>query len=199
MSVDLSGEITAIATAVLAVFAVVTALFAFLAWRGQSGQLKLLKKQVTDQGEVNIEQLKVLKLQAPDLQESIDERKRDREQRHRDQASRVLFWEDRAHEHVSAERGFSASITAYATNTSDLPVYGLEIRWHRGTAPWGGPDYLPDLMPGDTKEFSRTFPPDLPDSVDRSLFGAVLRFRDAAGARWLRGADGQLDEEPETG
>jgi hypothetical protein len=74
-------------------------------------------------------------------------------------------------------------------------VYGLEIRWYRGTAPWGAPDYLPDLMPGGTKEFSRTFPPDLPDSVDRSLFGAVPRFGDAAGVIWMRRPDGGLTEQ----
>ena len=36
MTVELSGEITAIATAALAAFAVVTAVFAFLAYRKQS-------------------------------------------------------------------------------------------------------------------------------------------------------------------
>jgi cbb3-type cytochrome oxidase subunit 3 len=49
MSSDLSAEITAIATAVLAVFAIVTAVFAFLAFRKQSrevsDQAKMLKVQ----------------------------------------------------------------------------------------------------------------------------------------------------------
>ena len=38
MSVDLSGEITAIATAVLAVFAIVTAVLAYLAFRSRPGK-----------------------------------------------------------------------------------------------------------------------------------------------------------------
>jgi hypothetical protein len=42
MSVDLSGEITAIATAVRAVLAFATAVFAFLAFRKQSREVGIL-------------------------------------------------------------------------------------------------------------------------------------------------------------
>lgn len=42
MSLDLSGEITAIATAVLAAFAIATAGFAFLAFRKQSREVGIL-------------------------------------------------------------------------------------------------------------------------------------------------------------
>jgi hypothetical protein len=45
MSADLSGEITAIATAALAAFAVITAAFAFLAYRKQSQEVAILLKQ----------------------------------------------------------------------------------------------------------------------------------------------------------
>jgi hypothetical protein len=45
MSVDLSGEITAIATTALAAFAVVTAVFALLAYRKQAQEVGLLMKQ----------------------------------------------------------------------------------------------------------------------------------------------------------
>ncbi len=45
MSSDLSGEITAIATAILAVFAIVTAMFAFLAYRKQSQEVVTLVQQ----------------------------------------------------------------------------------------------------------------------------------------------------------
>jgi hypothetical protein len=50
-------------------------------------------------------------------------------------------------------------------------------------------------MPGDTKEFRRPLPAGLPDSIDRSLFGAALRFRDAAGITWIRTPDGGLTEQ----
>lgn len=45
MSSDLSGEVTAIATSVLAAFAIVTALFAFLAYRKQAQEVGILLKQ----------------------------------------------------------------------------------------------------------------------------------------------------------
>jgi hypothetical protein len=45
MSADLSGEITAIATAVLAVGAIVTAVFAYLAYRKQSQEVDTLVQQ----------------------------------------------------------------------------------------------------------------------------------------------------------
>jgi hypothetical protein len=45
MTVELSGEITAIATAALAAFAVVTAVFAFLASRKQSQEVGVLLAQ----------------------------------------------------------------------------------------------------------------------------------------------------------
>jgi hypothetical protein len=196
MSLIFATQLTAVATTVLAAFAIVTAWYARKAFREQSEEVRTLKVQLKDQQDFNAKQVPVLELQAKELQQSLDERERDRAQRRRAQAARVLFWEDRAHEHVSAERGFSASIIANAVNTSDLPVYGLEIHWHKGTAPWDAPDYEPDLMPGATKEFRRALPSDLPDSVDRSLFGAVLRFRDAAGVRWQRRPDGHLDEIP---
>jgi len=52
MSVDLSGEITAIATAVLAVLAIATATFALLAFRAQSREVCAIERQVKDQGEL---------------------------------------------------------------------------------------------------------------------------------------------------
>jgi hypothetical protein len=49
MSADLSGEITAIATAVLAAFAIITDVFAFLAYRKQSQEVRAIERQVRDQ------------------------------------------------------------------------------------------------------------------------------------------------------
>jgi hypothetical protein len=98
MSVDLSGEITAIATAVLAVFAIVTAVFAVLAFRKQSQEvydqaamLAVQSDQLEEQRKINAEQAKVLALQASELRESLDQRKRETERRHRAQASRVFI------------------------------------------------------------------------------------------------------------
>jgi hypothetical protein len=139
---DIPTWITALATFGLLIGAIITAIYAIRAFREQSKEvadqaamLNVQSEQLAEQRKVNAEQIKVLELQAKELQESLDERERDRAQRRRAQASRVLLWEDRAHERVKAERGLSAAITANASNTSDLPVYGLEFRWHKGTAP----------------------------------------------------------------
>jgi hypothetical protein len=56
MSVELSGEITAIATSVLAFFAIVTAAFAFLAFRKQSQEVRDQAEQLRLQREANVMQ-----------------------------------------------------------------------------------------------------------------------------------------------
>lgn len=66
MSVLVATQIAAVATAVLALFAVVTAVFAYLAFREQSSEVATLQQQA----------------------------ERDIEQRRRDQAIRVFAWAD---------------------------------------------------------------------------------------------------------
>src|SRR5258708_37058637 len=106
MSLLVATQITAIATAVLAAFAIITAAFAILAFRKQAeevrtlkGQLDeqsreagLLERQIRQQQDFNEQQAPVLALQAKELEESLAERQRDREQRHRDQATHVFPW-----------------------------------------------------------------------------------------------------------
>jgi hypothetical protein len=69
-----SEQITAIANIVLAVFAIVTGVFAFLAFRKQSREvsdqaeaLALQRQELADQQAANAAQAEVLKLQADDL------------------------------------------------------------------------------------------------------------------------------------
>lgn len=66
MSVDLSGEITAIATAVLAFFAIVTAIYAIRAFRTQS-------QEVRDQAEMLMVQSGQLELQRQQLGDQLTE------------------------------------------------------------------------------------------------------------------------------
>ena len=112
MSVDLSGGITAIATAVLAVFAIVTAIYAIRAFRKQSQEVSAIERQVKDQQELTHQQGKLLEiqsgqlelqsqqlneqreinaLQAEDLRESLKERARQRQVAEREQADKVVF------------------------------------------------------------------------------------------------------------
>jgi hypothetical protein len=56
MSVNLSGAITAIATAALAAFAIVTAWYARRAFLKQSQEVRAIEQQVMDQEEVTRQQ-----------------------------------------------------------------------------------------------------------------------------------------------
>ncbi len=237
MSSDLSAEITAIATVILAVFAIVTAFYARKAFRQQSKEVDAIEKQVKDQEELtrqqadllklqsgqlelqrkqhedqltaiedqirsNARQAEVLELQASDLRQSLDERKREAELRHRDQAARVFISETRQDPGRGEPASFRDSsglaikgpaVQVYVKNTSDQPVYAAELRWHRGSEGHGEPNPEPvgTLMPGAEFRTVRAFPPRT--NLDAS--GAVLRFRDAAGITWMLRPDGGLTEQ----
>src|SRR6266567_3502640 len=104
MSSDLSGEITAIATAVLAAFAIVTAVVAYMAFRRQTEEVAILQQQMKEQQEVFA---------------------REARERHRAQASRVF---------ISLESPEERSARFNVANTSEQPVYDAEIRWRYKTA-----------------------------------------------------------------
>ena len=138
-------------------------------------------------------------LQAQELRESLDERKREAEERRRAQASRVFIHEERldADPRVSqAERAVRRGqlqpvVVAYVMNTSQQPVYNVLISWHLGTEPKGQYPLMP-LMPGAEDKDTRPVPPD----AKPEMFGAVAFFRDASGVTWRTRPDGQLDEIP---
>lgn len=211
MSLDLAGEITAITTAVLAAFAIVTGIYAVRAFRNQSQEvsdqasmLQIQSEELAEQRKVNAEQLRVLALQAAELRESLDERKRDAELRHRDQAARVFMNElredyedyrkDSSRIPVASLTGItSPTVHAHVTNSSDQPIYDAELRWHRGSGGYGepNPEPLGILMPGDQTLRTRGFPM----GTNLEAAGATLRFRDAAGITWIRRPDGGLTEQ----
>ncbi|HVB41959.1 MAG TPA: hypothetical protein VNF47_04545 [Streptosporangiaceae bacterium] len=71
MSLLLATQITAVATAVLGVGAIITAIFAFLAFRKQSVEVTTLQDQISDQRKVNEQQTTVLKLQTNELGDPV--------------------------------------------------------------------------------------------------------------------------------
>jgi hypothetical protein len=75
-------------------------------------------------------------------------------------------------------------------NTSDQPVYHTQLYW-RPSGGWPPFDPLGTIMPGDKIDRTRKFPP----VADMAVFGAFLKFRDAAGITWTRTPDGVLTEE----
>jgi hypothetical protein len=119
---------TAIATGLLAVFAVVTAWYARKAFRAQFALNEL--------------QTPVLDLQARELRESLDERKRDRQQRHRDQASRVFTW-------IEEVPGSPPKWAVRIRNASDRPIYEVNPAFTSAGAWYGfNPEPAATLMPG---------------------------------------------------
>jgi hypothetical protein len=188
MSLTGATVFIAIATTLLAVGAIITAVFAGLALRKQSRELKTMEDQFTDQrGQ--------LELQQKQFEQQTEERRRA-------QACCVFIWtEPRTSPLSQAQRAamgtaLRESAAAHVKNSSQQPIYDLTISWRRGTAPWGEPDHIPVLLPDKQEDRTRAYPEDLPPSVDLSLFGAVARFRDAAAVHWLLRPDGHLEEDP---
>ena len=165
--------------------------------RHQASILKIQSDQLEEQRKINAEQTKVLALQVIELEESLAERKREAEQRHRAQASQVFIQQVRTR---TAPLGYpepedsQAAVRATVMNSSEQPIYDVELRWHLGSAGYGDPEIesLGTMSPRSDKASIRWFPP----GADMSNSGAVVRFTDAAGTRWLRRPDGYLNEFP---
>lgn len=211
MSQIAAAQWTAVATIVLAAFAVVTAVFAFLAFRAQaeqvgtlkeqstdekaligqqaellqvqSGQLEVQHQQLDDQRTINARQAEVMELQAQELRESLDERKREAEARRAAQASQVFIWVELADTEPPV-------LEAHVVNSSHQAVYDPEVRWYRGTASDGRPNLLHTIMPGAEATARHKFPLD----SNMAVIGGVVRFRDAAGVTWRRRTDGALTD-----
>jgi len=229
MSLFGATTLNAFATLALAILALVTAIFAGLAFRKQSqevraighqaadeqeltrqqselikiqaGQLEALHGQLEEQRKTSAAQAEVLALQAEELRESLKDRKRQIELGQAYQARRVFLTEGRfggraagrSADEVRAASTTLPSVTAIVYNTSDQPIYDAELLWHRDSGSHGDPNPEPigTLLPGTEYPSRREFPSD----TDLSASGAVLRFRDAAGAKWVRKPDGDLADQ----
>jgi aconitase A len=220
MSLIFATQLSAVATVTLAVFAVVTGVFAFLAFRKQSeevraieqqvkdaqeltrqqaellkvqsGQLELQRHQVNDQLQANARQADVLELQATELRESLEQRKRDAEEQRRAQASRVFISQRESTLFLPTGQMGVPALTATVVNSSDQPIYDAELYWRRGSAGYGdpNPEILSTVMPGAEIAKGRSFP----RGTSLDVSGAVLSFRDAGGISWTRRPDGGLVE-----
>lgn len=188
--------IAAIATVVLAIGAIVAA------WFARTASLAL-SRQLTAQQALTAQLAEVLRLQARELGQSYDERRRA-------QACRVYIELDRATSLsiASASNGDSASpgltpwrVTATVRNTSDQPVYDMYVIWQLGTVRMGKPDPVTRLLPGEQVTFERGHEvADADGSADSAAPGdpaalnAFLTFRDTAGVRWTVREDGTLSD-----
>jgi hypothetical protein len=176
MSVDMSGEITAIATAILAFFAIVTAWYARRAFLKQSREVSILAEQ----------------------------NERDSGDRRRAQASRVFIWTEPTGG-VHPQDGAVAGIISHIKNTSEQPIYDGLIACSDGSGRTADDPVIPAfpvLMPGEQQDVTSIFAAPVAGVVfweDNSALLAGLGFRDAAGARWRIRSDGRLDEDSAAG
>jgi hypothetical protein len=201
MSLEVATWVTAIATAVLAVFAVVTAWYARKAFREQAREVAAIEQQVSDQKELTARQTELLKVQTDQLDLQHRQFEREQSDRRRAQASGIYVTVSLRGEglnepapRVAGEPG--PVLVVRVENTSRQPVYELVIHWRRSGVSWDQPDVADVLRPQTFVSRTRSFADGLPAIVDRTLYSAVIRFRDAAGVHWLLRPDGQLTEEP---
>jgi len=177
--------LTAIGTAVLAVFAVVTAWYARKAFREQSKEVRAIEKQVEDGREVARQQAGLLKVQSDQLE--LQRRQFDEDQigRRRAQAAQVFILIDRT-DRLQAK----VTLKAVAHNTSSQPVYDLWVQWRTDDGVFGTPEGRPQLRPDATERFEQLW------TADAGISGTdvCLDFRDAAGLRWRSSGRGILTE-----
>ena len=138
----------------------------------------------------------MLELQAKELSESIDERKRNADEQRRSRAALVYMTS-------SFDPGFhpgpgvialdrERAVDLEVHNTGHQPIYDVRIKWvdaAKGSQA-GADDVRGTLPPGDTHTARR----DLPSGTAPGDFIPVVYFRDAALLCWTLLADGQLGE-----
>jgi hypothetical protein len=168
--------LTAIFTGVLAVGAIVTSVFAILAFRKQSAEVRLLQKQAQQQQQESLLQAEERRWRQATLV----------------YAARELLPEDRPGAGgVSVNRRpRDPVIAAEVHNTSGQPVYDVRVHWvdwGKGSQT-GAEDQLGTIGPGLYKGAQRT----VPAGTAEHQFIPVAYFRDAAGLRWTVLADGHL-------
>lgn len=204
MSQNISGELTAIATAVLALFAFTTAILAGLAFWKQSREVSAIERQVNDQEELTRQQAALLKIQGRQLELQQKQFDQQADERRRAQASRVFIWTEHGSDpratddHTATEEPAPFGLIAHIRNTSEQPIYELTIDWGPEKPSSMEDERFPVLMPGDQKDLFQPWPDEIDPARDPWFLklAPIARFRDAAGLRWGLTEDGQLDENP---
>jgi hypothetical protein len=219
---DIPTWITGIATAVLAIFAIVTAWYARQAFlkqsqevsaierqvkdqeeltqqqaellKVQSGQLELQRQQFDEQRKVNEQQAKVLELQVRELRQSLTEREREAIRRHREQASRVSIALEPDSRLSGGEATKGAALLATVMNASHghRPIYNAKLHWYKGSERYGTPNPEPIDVVSAYERIVRSR--NFPEGTDLNACGAFLTFHDADGNAWMCAPEGGLTE-----
>lgn len=209
MSLIFATQLTAIATAVLALFAIITAYYARKAFlkqsqeiRDQAEMLRVQPEQLEEQRKINAEQTKVLQLQAAELNESLRERIRDTEERKSAQAAWII-----ASFALSPGRIWGALIH----NSSDLPVLDVRTFFRYVAEKWDGGDWDPRMLGGPPERIRILQPQEerfirIPENVSGQMtdisdsnYVVSIEFTDTAGNRWERDRAERSFSAPENG
>jgi hypothetical protein len=206
MSEIFAEQLGAVATAVLAIFAIVTAWYARRAFLKQSKEvgdqaemLDLQRKQLKEQEKTSAKQAEVLELQATELRRSLDERERETAARQRAQAEGITAWLATDSHPI----GGAPLQAAALSNQSSQPVYDVQAYLHyleenrlgsRWAPTTGGASQiikivtprsdLHVILPQDSSPY--------PEEDDGMAYAASIIFTDAAGNRWERDPRGVL-------
>ena len=187
--------------------AVVTAIFATLAFRMQSEQVRTLKDQLRDQHELTAKQTPVLELQAKELEVSLNQREEEAAERHRAHGrliSAILGPEEGPPEGAGEGRTAIDLI-----NSSVEPVYTLVagIVFIQGAGPATLERWLEARQQHPYEPVPITTASMLPAGIFRIWIQGVrwsgilsgrsaaeVAFTDRNGIHWIRRATGQLEE-----
>ena len=85
-------------------------------------------------------------------------------------------------------------VIAHIRNSSQQPVYDLEVTWHHGAAMRGSAEGKGTMLPDAQVDVRRELNSGPSSAVSGSPIRVTLTFRDAAGVRWQVDEDGRLEE-----
>ena len=203
MSLIFATQLTAVATAILAAFAIVTAWYARRAFREQSREVRAIEQQVKDAQELSRQQAELLTVQSGQLELQRQQLDDQREAQRRSQAAKVTAWLDKVSRMTGEPTGRAGAWGARIRNASDLPIFDVQAFFHHTHETRPGGEWEP-VMRGATEEKIRVFPPQtdrfvmipeqvrtMMDFIDQTLVVSI-EFTDAAGNCWERDPRGAL-------
>jgi len=148
----------------------------------------LARAAFTAQRELTARLTDTLEVQARELRQSLDERRRA-------QACHVFIELDRIGPEPAEPDSPPSRVSATVHNASSQPIYDLYVIWQLGTIRMGRPDPAPRLLPGKQVYFERYPEPSSNGAApDATTLTAFLTFRDAFGTRWTVREDGTLSD-----
>ncbi|MGP4026148.1 hypothetical protein [Actinomadura sp. 3N407] len=144
---------------------------------------------------------RIYRLESERDERAAEERRARYEAESRSQAEKIAAWFAPASNDVPGENSFGA----FVRNASDLPVFDIYpvFRPASDGEPTDGGDWFFEniavLPPHETKfillELTEDEYEEVPHHLRNEMFLVEITFRDAAGVRWIRSADGSLIQE----